>query len=127
MPKMYSRWCHCDNLGDYHNLYLLTDVLLLADIFENFRSMCLENYDLDPLHSYTSPGMAWQAALKMTKVELELITDPDMYLFVENEIRGGISMITHRHAKANLPHLENYDHTKSNLFIIYLDANNLYG
>ena len=73
----------CHNLGEYHDLYLKSDVLLLADVFENFREVCLNYYELDPAHYYTSPGLAWSACLKMTDVELELLTDPDMYLFVE--------------------------------------------
>ena len=73
----------CHVMGDYHDLYLMSDVLLLTDVFENFRSVCLKAYNLDPCHFYTSPGLAWQACLKMTGVELELLTDPDMYLFIE--------------------------------------------
>ena len=117
------------NMGDYHDLYLKTDVLLLADVFESFRDTSLENYKLDPCHYYTAPGMAWDAALRLTKVELDLITDQDMYLMFEKGIRGGISTITHRHAVANNPYLPNekYDPTKEKSYIIYLDANNLYG
>ena len=83
---------HIQNLGEYHNLYLKSDVLLLADVFENFRNICLTYYELDPCHFYTSPGLAWAACLKMSQVELELLTDPDMYLFVEEGLRDGISM-----------------------------------
>ena len=115
------------DLGDYHNLYLLTDVLLLADVFESFRDTCMQNYGLDAAHSYTAPGLAWQAALKMTEVELDLFTDPDMHLFIEEGIRGGVAIITHRYAKLNVPDLEGYDPTKPNEYIVYLDANNLYG
>jgi len=115
------------NLGDYHDLYLLTDVLLLADVFENFRNICLNYYKLDPVHYYTSPGLAWAACLKMTGVELELFTDPDMYLFIEDGLRGGISMISNRYAKANNPYIQNYDPSLPNNYITYLDANNLYG
>ena len=79
---------------EYHDLYLELDVLLLADVFENFRDVCRKNYDLDPAWYYTAPGLAWDAALKMTKVSLELLKDPDMLLMVEEGIRGGISMIS---------------------------------
>lgn len=115
------------NLGDYQDLYMETDVHLLADVFENFRSLCLEIYGLDAAHFYTAPGLAWQAALKMTCVELELLTDPDMHLFVERGLRGGISTITKRHAKANNTYLDEYDTEQASTYIIYLDANNLYG
>ena len=81
----------------YHDLYLESDVLLLADVFENFRNVCLKNYKLDPAWYFTSPGIAWDAALKMTGVELELLTDPDMLLMIEKGVRGGVSMISKRH------------------------------
>ena len=73
----------CDTLMDYHDVYLKSDVLLLADFFERFRCACLTDYGLDPLHYYTTPGLAWDAALKMSRVNLELITDIDMYTFIE--------------------------------------------
>ena len=81
------------NLGQYHDLYLLTDVLLLADIFGSVPSTCQGQYGLDPVYHYTSPGVPWDAMLKKTGVELELLMDPDLYLFVEKGIRGGVSMI----------------------------------
>ena len=77
------------DLGDYRNFYLLTDVLLLADVFENFRDVCLQHYGLDPGHNYTSPGLCWRAALKMTDMELNLLTDIDQHLFIEEGIRQG--------------------------------------
>lgn len=117
----------CKHLGDYHDLYLKTDVLLLTCVFEKFRAVCLENYELDCLHYYTSPGLSWDAMLRMTGVKLDLITDPDMFLFFEKGIRGGISTITHRYAKANNKYLSNYNNTKRSTYISYLDANNLYG
>ena len=89
------------NLEDYHNLYNRFDVLLLADVYENFREICIKNYNLDPAHYYTTPGLAWDAALKVTKVELELLSDMDMLLMVEKGIRGGVSMISNRYGKAN--------------------------
>ena len=117
----------CKTLGDYHDLYVKTDVALLADMFENFRELCLKKYGLDPAHYFTSPGLSWDALLKMTGVNLELLTDHDMHLFVERGIRGGISMVSKRHAKANNPLLTDYDESKPNSYIMYLDANNLYG
>ena len=88
-------------MRDYHDLYLKTDVLHLADVMENLRKVCKTNYGLDPMWYYTAPGLAWDAALKLTKVELELISEPGMYLFIEKGIRGGNSTITKRHAIAN--------------------------
>ena len=92
------------SLGEYHDLYVLSDVLQLADVFENFREICLNYYELDPTHFYTSPGLAWQACLKMTGQKLELLTDLDMHLFIEKGLRGGISTITNRYSKANNPY-----------------------
>ena len=117
----------CKTLGDYHDLYVKTDVALLADVFENFRKLCLQQYGLDPAHYFTSPGLSWDALLKKTGVELELFTDHDMHMFVERGIRGGISMVSKRHAKANNPLISDYDESKPNSYIMYLDANNLYG
>ena len=115
------------NMGEYHDLYLRTDILLLTDVFENFRKTCLTYYKLDPLHYITSPGLAWDAMLKMTGINLELITDIDMQLFIEKGLRGGISYIAHRHAEANNKYMKNYDLDKLISYIMYLDANNLYG
>ena len=89
------------NLEDYHNLYNQVDVFLLNDVFENFRDIRIKNYNLDPAHYYTSPGLAWDAALKVTEVELELLSDMDMLLMVEKGIRGGVSMISNRYGKSN--------------------------
>ena len=89
------------NLGKYHDLYLETDLILLANVFEAFRDTCLEHYSLDPAHFYTSPGLAWKACLKRTGVRLELLTDPDMLLMFEHGIRGGITQAVHRYAVAN--------------------------
>ena len=117
----------CFNLGDYTDLYCRTDVLLLADVFESFRKPCQKQYGLDPAHYYTSPGLSWDALLKKTRVELELLTDYDQHLFIEKGMRGGISMVSKRHARANNPAVEGYDPEKPNSSILYLDANNLYG
>ena len=117
----------CKTLGDYSDLYCCTDVLLLADVFETFRKMCFRQYGLDPAHFYTSPGLSWDALLKKTGVELELLTDYDQHLFIERGMRGGISMVSKRHAKANNPLVDGYDPEKPSSHILYLDANNLYG
>ena len=115
------------NMGEYHDLYLKSDVLLLADVFENFRRASLLNYGLDPCHYVSTPGLSWDAMLKMTGINLELITDIDMQLFIEKAMRGGISYISHRHAKANNPYMKFYNPEDDKTYIIYLDANNLYG
>ena len=114
-------------MRDYHDLYLKTDVLLLADVFEEFRNVCLRNYQLDPAWYYTSPGLAWDACLKMTRVNLELLHDQDMLLMVEKGIQGGVSMISTRYGKANNKYMKDHDPESKSKHIIYLDANNLYG
>ena len=114
-------------MWDYQDLYLITDVLLLADILVNFKKTCLESYNIDPLHSFTLPGFAWEAALKMTDVELDLISDPDMYLFFEQGIRGGVSVISQRHVESNVPGSSTYDPSKKSSHLLYVDANNQYG
>ena len=115
-------------MGEYHDLYLRTDVILLANVFESFRRVCLDNYGLDPSHFYTAPGLAWKACLKKTGIKLELLKDPDMLLMFENGIRGGITQSVHRWAAVNNPYIgSEYDSTKSIEYLQYLDANNLYG
>ena len=112
----------------YHELYNETDVLLMAYVFENFRNICLNNYGLDPVHYFTAPGLAWDACLKMTCVNLELLSDPDMLLMWERCIRGGISMISNRYGKANNKYMEgDFNKNEPSKYIMYLDANNLYG
>ena len=114
-------------MGDYHNHYLKKDVLLLADVFEKFIGTCFKFYKLDPCHYFSSPGLIWDAMLKITAVNLEKIIDIDMYLFIEKGLRGGISYIAKRYAKANNKYMKNYDPTKPSIYISYLDMNNLYG
>ena len=113
-------------MGQYHDLYLKSDILLLADVFGNFREASQANYGLDSTHYLTSPGLAWDAMLKMTGINLDFITDIDMQLFIEKGMRGGISYIAHRHAVANNKYMENYNEREESSYIMYLDANNLY-
>ena len=115
------------NLGEYHDLYVKSNTLLLADVFENFRDTCLNVYELDPTHLLSLPGLALQACLKKTNIKLELLTDYDMLLMVEEGVRGEICHSIHRHAKANNKYMKNYDKNEESLYIQYLDANNLYG
>ena len=114
-------------MGDYHDLYLKTDVLLLADVFENFRKTCLHYYHLDPCHYFTAPGLSWDAMLKQTDIKLDLIHDIDMNLFFEKSMRGGTSYIAERYSKANNNYMKNYNDQLPSKYIMYLDANNLYG
>ena len=115
----------CKNLLDYSILYLKTDICHLSDVFQKFSNFADEIYELDPRHSYTLPGFSWESMLKMTKIELELISDPDMYLFLMDTIRGGISVCNKKHAIADNKYIDK--NTKNNKYLMYLDANNLYG
>ena len=117
----------CKTIRDYHDLYLKSDVLLLADVFENFRKTCLKHYNLDPAHYYTSPGLAWDACLKETDQKLQLLHDYDKLMMFERGIRGGISHISKRYAEANNKYMKDYNPDKESTYIQYLDANNLYG
>ena len=116
-----------NTMSDYHDLYLKTDVLLLANVFEKFINTCLDYYGLDPCHCFSSPGLSWDAMLKMTGIKLGLISDVNMHLFIGKEMRGGISYIAERHSKANNKYMECYDSSKESLYITYHDANNSYG
>ena len=117
------------NMGEYNDLYLLTDVLLLADVFESFRNTCIRHYQLDPANYITLPGLAWDAALKMSGITLDLFNNQqlDMYLKVENNIRGGITMVSNKFSKANNKYMKDYNKNLPSKFISYKDATNLYG
>ena len=114
------------NLGNHHDLYVQSDALLLADVFENFRNMCIKVYELDPSRFLSAPGLAWQGCLKKTEVKLELLTNVDMLSMVEKGIRGGICHTMHRYAKANNKYMKDYNKDEEESFLEYLDANNLY-
>ena len=115
------------NWGEYHDLYVQSDTLLVEDVFENFRNKCIEKYELDPAHFLSAPGLAWKACLKKTGVELELFTDNDILLMVGKGITGGMCHAVSRYAKANNKYMKNYDKNIKASYLQYLDANNLYG
>ncbi|GFS67039.1 c2H2-type domain-containing protein [Nephila pilipes] len=136
VPINDDGYAHCKNvwetfnlktLGEYHDLYVTSDVILLADFFQNFLQLVLNSYKLDPSHCYTALGLAWQTCLHMSRVKLELFTDMDMHLFIERGIRSGISMIAHIFNSANYKYLDSYDEVKPSKYIPYLHANNLNG
>ena len=112
---------------DYHELYNVSDVLLVADVFENFRDLCLKIYGLDPVYYFTAPGLAWDACLKMTGINLELLSNENMLLMFEKGIRGGISIISNRYGEANNKYMKGFNKNKPSKYLMYLDANNLYG
>ena len=114
-------------MGEYHDLYLGSDVLLLTDVFENFRKTCIQYYKLDPCHYFTSPGLSWDAMFKMTNIKLELMTDIDMFQFIEKGMRGGVPYIANRYGTANNKYMKKYNKKAPSKYIMYLDANNLYG
>ena len=115
------------DVRDYHNFHLLTDILLLTDVFENFRDVGLQHYGLDPADNYTFPGFTWQAALKMMDVEFYLLTDIDQHLLIEEGIRRGVAMTNHPYARADAPAMEKFDASKRGSYIMNLEASNLYG
>ena len=115
------------NLGEYHDLYVQSDTLLLADIFENFRETCQRIYKLDPTHFLSALRLAWQACLKMTKVKLEFLTDENMLLIVEEGIRGGICKAIHGYESAKNKYMKNYNKNVISSYLQYVDASNLYG
>ena len=114
-------------LGDYHDLYLVSNMLLLTDISENFRKTYMQYYKLDPCHYFTSPGLSWDAMLKMTNIKLELMTDIDMFQFIEKGMRSGVSYIANRYGNAKNKYMKEYNEKAPSKYIMYLDANNLYG
>ena len=117
------------SMKQYHDLYLETDCLILCDVMSDFSKVCMRDYGLDPKHYVSLPGFSWAALFYKTKAEVELLTDPEMHLFIESSIRGGVATISARHALANNPYLpaEHYDPSKEHSYVIYADANNLYG
>ena len=125
VQKVFEEFC--TDIGDYHNLYVQTDTLLLADVFEKCRDKCIDIYGLDPSCFLSAPGLAWQACLKKTEVKLKLLTDYHMLLMIEEGIKGGMCQSTHRYAKANNKYMKNYDKSIESSYLMYLDANNLYG
>ena len=128
--KAKQIWKHFDikNMGEYHDLYLKTDVLLLTDAFENFRDMCLSYYGLDPVYYYTLPNFAFDAMLKLTGIEIDLVYDQEMYEMIEAGLRGGMTQTTCKKVEANNKYMgSDYDKNKASSYINYLDANNLYG
>ena len=114
-------------MGNYHDHYLKKDILLLADVFEKFIDTCMKFYGINPCYYFSSPGLSWDTMLKITGIELGKISDIDKYLFIENELRGGISYIAKIYAKANNKYVKVYDSKEPSKFITYLDMNNLYG
>ena len=107
------------NLGDYHDLYVQSDKLLIADVFENFRNMCYNIHDLDPAYFWSASGLAWQACLRMKEVKLELLVDNNMLLMIEKGIRAGICHGIHRYAKANNKYLKDYDKNIESSYLMY--------
>ena len=118
---------YCTDMGDYHDLYVQTDTLLLADGFKKIRDKCIEIYGLDPSYFCSAPGLAWKQCLKKTDVKLYILTDYQMVLMIEKGIRGEICQSTHRYANANNKYMKNYDKSIESSYLTYLDANNLYG
>ena len=124
--KVFNKF-NIKNLGEYHDLYVQSDTLLLADIFESFRNLCMKTYKLDAAYFLSLVGLAWQACLKRTGVKLELISDINMLLMIEEGKKGGICPPVLRHAKANNKYMKDYDENKNDSFLIYTDYNNLCG
>ena len=124
--KIFNKM-RCKNLGEYMLFYVKTDAILFCDVFENFRELSLSYYELDPCQYFSLPGLSYDAMLKMTGVKLDLITNIEMQTMIEDNIRGGITTINHRHFAANNEYLNDYDPQIPSSYIMYVDANNLYG
>ena len=124
--KVWDRFS-CKTFQDYMEIYLLADCLLLCNVFENFRSNCLQQYNIDPCYYFSAPHFTFDAFLRHSSLTLELLSDINQYLFIIKGIRGGMSMVSKRHAVTNNKYVEGYNSLKSSSFILYLDANNLYG
>lgn len=125
--RMVWKDLDCRNFQDYMEAYLATDVCLLADVYENFRSNCMRDYELDPAHYLSSAHFTFDAFMRKTRCIMDKFHDADHYLFVNRAIRGGVSMICRRHAQANNKYMTNFNPKEPSSYIIYLDANNLYG
>ena len=125
--KKFWKTFNIKTMREYHDLYLVSDVLLLTDVFENFRKTCMQYYKLDPCHYFTSLGLSWDAMLKMTNIKLELMTDIDMFQFIEKGMHGGVSYIANRYINVNNKYMKEYGEKAPSKYIMYLDANNLYG
>ena len=115
------------NLGEHHDLYVISDTVLLADVFENFRDKCLNIYKSDPVNYLSAPGFSWQSCLKKTGIKLELLIHNDMLLLFEKGIRGGMCNSVYSYAKPDHKYMKNYDSTKESTHLMYLHACNLYG
>ena len=115
------------NMGHFHDRCLKKDVLFLTDVFEKFIDTCFKFYGLEPCHYFSSPGLSWDAILKVAGVKLEKISDTNKYFFIEKGLNGGISYIAKRYVKANNEYMKDYDPTKPSKFINYLYMYNLYG
>ena len=116
-----------NNLGEYPDLYVQSDTTLLADVFENFKNNCIDVHKLDPAYYLSAPALSWQSGLKMTGKTLGLLTDENMLLLFEKCIRGGICEAVTKYEKANNKYMKNYDSNKPSSYLMYVDANNLYG
>ena len=108
-------------------IIILKKEVFLLPVFERFTSNCLKFYKLDPCHCFSCLGLSWDSMLKMIGIELEKLSDIEMYLFIEKRLRGGIPYLAKRYKKANNKYMKNYDPTKLSKYVTYLDENKLYG